>query len=110
MAQGVPGHRVLHRHLVRAGFVDKKKRSATRPHPGRPTAPFDTPHAIGSADFEGHLRTLDGTPDYPLTVQAGFSRSLLGYQALLGPTHRDTRHVLTRPFQQYGLPPTTSDR
>ena len=100
----LPGERVLHRHLVRAGFVEKKKRSTTRPHPGRPTAPFDAPNAIWSADFKGQFKTLDGIYCYPLTVQDGFSRSLLGCQALLGPTHRDTRLVLTRLFREYGLP------
>jgi len=100
----LPGERVLHRHLVRAGFVEKRPRSARRPHPGRPTAPFDAPNAIWSADFKGQFKTLDGIYCYPLTVQDGFSRSLLGCQALAGPTHVATRRVLTQLFRDYGLP------
>lgn len=100
----LPCERVLHRHLVRAGYVDKPSRRSRRPHPGRPTAPFDAPNAIWSGDFKGQFKTLDGIYCYPLTVQDGFSRSLLGCQALLGPTHRETRRVLTKLFMEYGLP------
>ena len=67
--------------------MKKPRRSRRRPHPGRPTAPFDAPNAIWSADFKGHFKTLDGRYCYPLTVQDGFSRYLLACQGLEGTTY-----------------------
>ena len=56
----VPSARILHKYFLREGLVKKPRRSRRRPHPGRPTAPFDAPNAIWSADFKGHFKTLDG--------------------------------------------------
>ena len=80
----VPSARILHKYFLREGLVKKPRRSRRRPHPGRPTAPFDAPNAIWSADFKGQFKTLDGRYCYPLTVQDGFSRYLLACQGLEG--------------------------
>lgn len=100
----LPAPQTLHKHFVREGFVKKRRRSRRQPHPGRPTAPFDAPNAIWSADFKGQFKTLDGIYNYPLTVQDGFSRYLLGCRGLSGTTYAGSRVVFTRLFQEYGLP------
>ena len=84
--------------------MKKPRRSRRRPHPGRPTAPFDAPNAIWSADFKGQFKTLDGCYCYPLTVQDGFSRYLLACQGLEGTTYSASRRVFTRLFREFGLP------
>ena len=55
-----------------------------RPHPGKPTATFEAPNSIWSADFKGHFKTRDGIYCYPLTVHDGFSRYLLACQRPIG--------------------------
>jgi transposase InsO family protein len=100
----LPAPQTLHKHFVREGLVKKRRRSRRRPHPGRPTAPFDAPNSIWSADFKGHFKTLDGVYNYPLTVQDGCSRFLLGCRGLSGTTYAGSRATFTRLFQEYGLP------
>ena len=100
----VPSERVLHKYFEREGLVKKQRRRRSRPHPGRPTAPFDAPNSIWSADFKGQFKTLDGIYCYPLTVQDGHSRYLLGCQSLAGTTYAGSRRVFTRLFREFGLP------
>jgi hypothetical protein len=84
--------------------VPKRRRSLRRPHPGRPTAPFDAPNRIWTADFKGQFKTRDGRYCYPLTVQDGFSRFLLACKGLSGTTLQGSRPVFTRLFRELGLP------
>jgi len=98
----MPARQVLHKPLVREGLVKKRRRRRQPTHPGRPTAPFDAPNAIWSADFKGQFKTRDGIYCYPLTVQDGFSRYLLGCQGLAGTTYAGTRRVFTRLFHEFG--------
>lgn len=100
----MPARQVLHKHFVREGLVKKRRRSRKQPHPGKPTAPFEAPNSIWSADFKGHFKTLDGVYCYPLTVQDGCSRFLLGCQGLGGTTYVGARRVFTRVFHEFGLP------
>ncbi len=100
----LPAPQTLHKHFVRAGLVKKPRRSRRRPHPGRPTAPFDAPNSIWSADFKGQFKTRNGVYCYPLTVQDGFSRYLLACQGLSGTTYAGSRRVFTRLFREFGLP------
>lgn len=100
----MPAPQTLHKHLVREGLVKKRRRSRKRPHPGKPTAPFDAPNSVWSADFKGQFKTRDGIYCYPLTVQDGFSRCLLACQGLAGTTYAGSRRVFTRLFREFGLP------
>jgi putative transposase len=100
----LPAPQTLHKHFIREGLVKKRRRSRRRPHPGKPTAPFDAPNSVWSADFKGHFKTRDGIYCYPLTVQDGFSRYLLGCQGLAGTTYAGWRRVFTRLFHEFGLP------
>ena len=100
----IPSPQTLHKYFRRAGVVKHRRRSRRRPHPGRPTAPFDAPNSIWSADLKGQFKTRDGVYCYPLTVQDGFSRYLLACQGLAGTTHDGSKPVFRRLFQEFGLP------
>jgi len=100
----LPAPQTLHKHFVLEGLVNRNKKRRKPPHPGRPTATFDAPNDIWSADFKGQFKTLDGIYCYPLTVQDGCSRSLLGCQGLAGTTYAASRGVFTRLFREFGLP------
>jgi hypothetical protein len=100
----MPARQVLHKHLAREGLVKKRRRSRRQPHPGRPTAPFDAPNSIWSADFKGQFKTLDGIYCYPLTVQDGHSRFLLGCQGLGGTTYVATALPMADPPGRCELP------
>jgi putative transposase len=100
----IPSEQTLHGYFQRAGVVKKRRRTTRRPHPGRPTAPFDAPNSIWSADFKGQFKTKDGRYCYPLTVQDGYSRYLLGCQGLEGTRFKPTKRVFTRLFREYGMP------
>ncbi len=99
-----PAVGTIHRILDRHGLVPPRRRRMRRAHPGRPTTPMDSPNAIWSADFKGQFRTGNGLYCYPLTVQDGFSRFLLGCHGLTAPTIEGSRPVFERLFRQYGLP------
>ena len=90
--------------LKRAGLVAGRRR---RPHPGHPgpgQTPMDGPNAVWTADFKGEFKTRDGEYCYPLTVEDGYSRYLLGCQALLATRHELAQPVFERLFREYGLP------
>ena len=73
-------------------------------HPGKPTSQILAPNDVWCADFKGQFRTGDGRYCYPLTVTDGFSRYLLGCQALTSTAVAGAKPVFTRLFQEYGLP------
>lgn len=100
----VPSERTLHNHFIARNLVKPPRRRRRRPHPGPPTAPFDEPNAIWSVDFKGQFKTRDGVYCYPLTIQDGFSRYLLGCRGLVGTRYLDTKRVFSRLFRDFGLP------
>jgi len=90
--------------LKRAGLVRQRRRSKKPGHPGPPLSVMDEPNAVWAADFKGHFRTRDGLYCYPLTVTDGYSRYLLGCQALHSTRLELARPVFVRLFEEYGLP------
>jgi putative transposase len=90
--------------LKRAGLVRQRRRSSKPGHPGPPLSVMDEPNAVWSADFKGHFKTRDGVYCYPLTVSDGYSRYLLGCQALRSTRVELAKPVFTRLFEEYGLP------
>ena len=62
------------------------------------------PNVIWTADYKGQFRVGTGQYCFPLTVQDGFSRYLLGCRGLTGTTTAECRPVFQRLFQEYGLP------
>lgn len=103
-ARDVPTKTTVHRILERHGRVQPRRRSRRRFHQGPPQAPMDQPNAVWTADFKGHFRTGNGVYCYPLTVQDGATRYLLGCRGLLDPTTAASQPVFARLFQRYGLP------
>ena len=90
--------------LKRHGLVPKARRRPHPGHPGRPDTPMTEPNQIWTADFKGQFRTRDGVYCYPLTVVDGYSRFLLGCQALDSTSHTGAQPVFRRLFQEFGLP------
>jgi putative transposase len=68
--------------LKRHGMIPRRRQRRRIGHPGRPTSQILAPNDMWSADYKGQFRTGDGRYCYPLTVADGFSRYLLGCQAL----------------------------
>jgi putative transposase len=90
--------------LSRNGMVPKKRRRRRIGHPGKPTSSILAPNDLWCADFKGQFKTGDGLYCYPLTVTDGFSRYLLGCQALSSTAVAGAKPVFTRLFKEYGLP------
>lgn len=86
-------------HLVR---VPRRRRVIG--HSGKPTTIITGPNQVWAADFKGQFKTRDGYYCYPLTVTDGFSRYLLGCQALRSTAASDAKRVFRRLFQEFGLP------
>jgi transposase InsO family protein len=103
-ADQVPTKTTIHRILERHGRVRPWRRSPRRMHPGAPGTPMEQPNAVWTADFKGQFRTGNGVYCYPLTVQDGATRFLLGCRGLLGPTTEGSWPVFERLFRRYGLP------
>ena len=85
-------------------MVPKKRQRRRIGHPGRPTSAILAPNDVWSADYKGQFKTGDGRYCYPLTVADGYSRYLLGCQALLSTAVQDATPVFTRLFNEFGLP------
>ena len=100
----LPGRSTACDILNRHGMVPIKRRRRHVGHPGKPTSQILAPNGVWSADYKGQFRTGDGHYCYPLTVAEGFSRYLLGCQALPSTAVDGAKPVFTRLFQEYGLP------
>jgi len=103
-AAQVPTKTTVHRILERHGRVQPRRRSRRRFHAGPPATAMDQPNAVWTADFKGQFRTGNGVYCYPLTMQDGATRFLLGCRGLLAPTTADSWPVFARLFRRYGLP------
>lgn len=90
--------------LSRHGMVPKHRHRRRIGHPGKPSSLILAPNDVWSADFKGQFKTGDGMYCYPLTVTDGFSRYLLGCQALSSTAVAGATPVFRRLFQEYGLP------
>ena len=99
----LPGRSTACDILSRHGMVPTRRQRRRIGHPGKPTSQILAPNDVWSADYKGQFRTGDGRY-YPLTVTAGFSRYLLGCQALSSTAVAEAKPVFTRLFQEYGLP------
>lgn len=100
----LPGRSTVCDILSRHGMVPKKRARRHIGHPGKPTSAILAPNDVWSADYKGQFRTGNGIYCYPLTVTDGFSRYLLGCQALSSTAVAEAKPVFTRLFKEYGLP------
>jgi transposase InsO family protein len=100
----LPGRSTASEILKRHGMIPRQRRRRRIGHPGKPTSQILAPNDVWSADYKGQFLTGDGYYCYPLTVTDGFSRYLLGCQALGSTAEHGAKPVFTRLFQEYGLP------
>jgi putative transposase len=100
----LPGRSTVCDILRRHGLVPKKRHKRHIGHPGKPTTLIAAPNDVWSADFKGQFKTGDGLYCYPLTVADGYSRFLLGCQALSSTRVAEAKPVFTRLFKEFGLP------
>jgi putative transposase len=73
-------------------------------HPGKPTSQVLAPNDVWSADVKGHFTMGNGLYCDPLTVADGYSRLLLGWQALSSTRVSEAKPVFTRLFKEFGFP------
>jgi transposase InsO family protein len=99
-----PGRSTVCELLSRNGLVPKKRHRRRIGHPGKPTTLIAAPNDVWTADFKGHFKTGNGRYCYPLTVADGYSRYLLGCQALLSTAVGEAKPVFARLFKEFGLP------
>lgn len=100
-AASTVGARLKREGLVKAA---ERRRAQLGDHPGPAQTPMDAANAVWTIDFKGQFRLGTGAYCYPLTVMDGWSRYLLGCDALTATTHEQTRRALTRVFDRYGVP------
>jgi transposase InsO family protein len=90
--------------LSRHGLVPKKRQRRAIGHPGQPTSHMGAPNEVWSADVKGHFKTGDGRYCYPLPIADGYSRFLLGCQALSATRVAQAKPGFTRLFKEFGVP------
>jgi transposase InsO family protein len=90
--------------LGRHGLVPKTRHRRHMGHPGKPTSQSLALNDVWSDDVKGPFNTGDGLYCYPLTVANGYSRFLLGCQALSSTRVQEAKPVFTRLFKEFGLP------
>lgn len=90
--------------LKARGLVAPRRRRGPRARVAAPPAPITAVNDTWTTDFKGEFRTGDGAYCYPLTLRDGFSRYVLGCEALAGYTYDATRQRFARAFAEYGLP------
>jgi len=90
--------------LDRHGLVRKPRARRRVGHPDTPTTAMSAPNRVWCADFKDQFKTRDGVYCYPLTVTDGYSRYLLGCQALSSTAVAEAKPVFVRLFREFGLP------
>jgi putative transposase len=100
----LPGRSTACDILSRHGMVPRRRQRRRIGHPGKPTSQILAPNDVWSADYKGQFRVGDGRYCYPLTVADGFSRYLLGCQALPSTAVAEAKPIFMRLFHEYGLP------
>lgn len=99
----VPSASTIGEVLKRAGLVQPKPRRRRPLDQGEIEAGAREPNGEWSIDFKGWFRTTDGTRCDPLTVSDTASRYLIEVR-ITEPTHDGVKGVLTRVFNDIGLP------
>lgn len=89
--------------LRRQGLSQPRTRRQREPV-SQPQVVPDAPNDSWSADFKGWFRTGDGIRCEPFTVTDGYSRSILACEPVPRVSAADVQPILTRLFQEHGLP------
>lgn len=100
-----PARRTIDRIFERYDLLTKKRKGPRKPgHPGKPLTPFDEPNGVWTTDFKGQFKMRNGRYCYPLTIQDGFSRYLLGCKGLYTTSIELAKPVFINTFREFGLP------
>ncbi len=89
--------------LKREGLIAPKSRRRRAIDQGQILSGADEANGEWAIDFKGWFRTTDGTRVDPLTVSDTASRYLIAAR-ITAPTHDGVKAVLTRVFNETGLP------
>lgn len=90
--------------LRREGLTRRRGRAEREPGTKPPLVEPLAANEAWSADFKGWFRTGDGVRCEPFTVADGYSRYLLACEPVPRLSVREVRAILTRLFQEHGLP------
>jgi transposase InsO family protein len=99
----LPSKSTMDRWFDEAGLVRRRRRRRDRAQ-GTPHEAIDGPNQTWCADFKGEYKLRNGRYCYPLTITDGFSRYLLGCQALASVETTGALSVFENVFREYGLP------
>jgi putative transposase len=90
--------------LQREGLSRPRSKPAREPGTKGPQIVAQVANDSWSADFKGWFRTGDGVRCEPFTVTDGYSRYILATEAVAQTGAEAVQPILTRLFQEYGLP------
>jgi putative transposase len=90
--------------LAREGCVVPRRRQPRTGEYSDGLTAQDAPNAVWGADFKGWFKLSTGAKCYPLTVSDGYSRYLLGCDALAHPDEEACRVAFDGLFKEHGLP------
>lgn len=100
----VPSVRTIDRVLERAGLVRHRRKGRGKwLDRERLITPRYCNH-VWTVDFKGWWRTKDRKPCFPLTIRDGYSRYMLGIEALPGTNFEGVQQAFEKAFEHYGLP------
>jgi putative transposase len=100
----VPGKRTLHRWLVRAGKIPRRRRQLRAGSGISWKVAAKRCDDVWTADFKGDIVTKDGRRIVPLTVRDLFSRFVFLLQPMGSLSDLKVRSAFMRLFRRYGLP------
>jgi transposase InsO family protein len=98
---GLPSASTVNAIFKRNGMISKEASEAATPYE---RFEKERPNDMWQADFKGHFAMKDGNRCHPLNIIDDHSRFNLCSDALSGETDIETRYVLRRLFNTYGLP------
>lgn len=90
--------------LKREGLIARPKRRRRAEPYGEPLLPSDRPNAVWAADYKGQFWIRGARKCYPLTVSDGYSRYVLGCEALPHVKSEGAWPRFDTLFRRYGLP------
>ena len=90
--------------LKRHGLVRSRRRRDRHHAVTSALAAITRANEVWTTDFKGEFRTGDGVYCYPLTLRDGYSRYVLGCEALTTKRSETVRRRFERAFRTYGLP------
>lgn len=99
----LPAPSTVNEMLSKRGLLKRRRPKRRSSKYSEPLRVYSSPNAVWCADFKGHFEVAERRC-HPLTITDGYSRFLLGCEALAQPTTVPTQKVFERVFREYGLP------